>query len=332
VIAVRAKQQIAIKRMKTRHIGLALAAIAVTGLWFGRLAWRAHQNLVTLYARNMPLAEVVSTLERQTWEKIKFDKSMSARITLNVKDAPLWQVLDLVAERAGGRWQRTFAVGSSDSAMKGLESVLEGAEKLEAAGWTNLAPRFSEVEHANLPDASLEQNQATPGRLFHRTLQDGGGGGGGIGGGGSSGGSASSMTTVTSVTISSGGVIDQWSSERLVLENSLLPLLGTEVPDKATAETAAHVASCVHGRSRLYYALEKSPFGTGGMTGPPSSGPRRAGQEPAAPSASDVGAMVAQALRQQRLLEMSRSPEEQVERRRQNSAAKTRRETNQEGH
>src|SRR5208283_3585815 len=111
--------------MKTRQIGVALAAMAVATIWFGRLAWRAHHNLVTLNARNMPLAEVVSALERQTWEKIRFDKSMSARITLNVKDAPLGQVLDLVAERAGARWQKTFAVGASDSAMKKLESVLE---------------------------------------------------------------------------------------------------------------------------------------------------------------------------------------------------------------
>lgn len=316
--------------MKTRHIGIALAAVAVAGVWLGRLAWRAHHDLVTLYARNMPLAEVVSALERQTWEKIRFDKSMSARITLNVKDAPLWQVLDLVAERAGARWQRTFAVGASDRAMKKLESVLEGAEKLEAAGWTNLAPRCSEMEQPELADGGAEPTTGKQGQ-FTRTVTRSvmrSGGGGGMGRIGSSGGSASSMTTLTSVTLSSGGVIDRWSSERLVLESSLLPQLGPELPDEATAETAAHVASCVHGRSRLYYALEKSPFGTGGMTGPPLRGRRKAGREPDAPI--DVGAKVTQQLQQQRLLELSRSPEEQVERTRQNSAARTPMETNQE--
>src|ERR1700677_2083177 len=114
--------------MKTRTISIALAAVAVAGLWFGRLAWRAHHNLVTLRAHNMTLAEVVRSLERQTWEKIRYDKSMSAKITLNVKDAPLSVVLDLVADRAGARWQKVFAVGGSDSSMKRLESVLDGAE------------------------------------------------------------------------------------------------------------------------------------------------------------------------------------------------------------
>lgn len=55
--------------MKTKQIALALAAVAVAGLWFGRLAWRAHNNLVTLHVRNAPLAEVVRSMERQTWGK-----------------------------------------------------------------------------------------------------------------------------------------------------------------------------------------------------------------------------------------------------------------------
>src|SRR5580700_2845798 len=113
--------------MKTRHIGIALAAVVVAGLWFGRLAWRAHHNLVTLRAHNMPLADVVRSLQRQTWEKIRYDKSMTAKITLNVKDAPLSVVLDLVADRAGARWQKIFAVGGSGAAMNSLESVLDGA-------------------------------------------------------------------------------------------------------------------------------------------------------------------------------------------------------------
>src|SRR5277367_4154129 len=112
--------------MKTKQIGIALAAVAVVAIWFGRLAWRAHRNLVTLHVRNMPLADVVKSMERQTWEKIRFDKSITARISLNVVDAPLSRALDLVADRAGARWQKTFAVGATDLAMAKLEAVLEG--------------------------------------------------------------------------------------------------------------------------------------------------------------------------------------------------------------
>jgi hypothetical protein len=314
--------------MKTRHIGIALAAVAVAGIWFGRLAWRAHHNLVTLHARNMPLAEVVSSLERQTWNKIRFDKSMSARITLNVKDAPLWRVLDWVAERAGARWQKTFAVGASDGAMKKLESVLDGAEKLDAAGWTNLAPRFSEREHPDLPDGGPEPTDGKQDQFTHTFTRSAGGAG--LGGGRSAGAPTDTTTGafMTTETFSSGGVIDRWSSERLVLESSLVPRLGSELPGEATAETAARVASSVHGRSRLYYALEKSPFGGGPTAGPPLSGPRKPGHEQAA--FIDAGANITQMLRQQRLLELSRSPEEQVERARQHGVIRTRLETNQQ--
>src|SRR5271170_2302593 len=69
-------------KMKTRQFVIILAtALVLAGLWFGRLAWRAHRNLVTLHARNMPLADVVRSLEHQTCEHIRFDKRLRAKIT-----------------------------------------------------------------------------------------------------------------------------------------------------------------------------------------------------------------------------------------------------------
>jgi hypothetical protein len=320
------------KRMKTRKIAIALAALAVAGIWFGRLAWRAHYNLVTLHVHNMPLADVVRSLERQTWEKIRYDKSMNARITLNVKDAPLSVVLDLVADRAGGRWQKIFAVGASDGAMATLESVLVGATKLDAAGWTNLAPRFSELALENPPGPIVGQNvigggappehlEGQPGLIFHRALLPSGGPSGGRSG---EGGGAQMVAFLPD------GTTDQWSSQRLVLESSLLPLLGPALPSEATAETAARVASSVHGRNRLYYALAKSPFEMGPMAGGGRtlSGSPKAGFEHIAPG--DPVANMAQMSQQRRLRELSRSPEEQVERARQNGASRTRLEMHQE--
>src|SRR5579872_5996251 len=158
------------EQMKAKQIGILLVALAATGLWLGRLAWRIHHNMVTLHARNMPLAEVVRSLERQTWEKVRFDKSMNARITLNVEEVPLEQVLDLVADRAGGRWQKTFAVSASDGAIKKLESALESAGKLGPAGWTNIAPQFNETGDAEFPGGGPEPAAGTPGPFFHRTF------------------------------------------------------------------------------------------------------------------------------------------------------------------
>jgi hypothetical protein len=316
--------------MKTIQIGIALAAVSVAGIWFGRLAWRAHHNLVTLHVRNMAFGDVIRALERQTWEKIRFDKTINARISLNVEDAPLSRALDLVADRAGARWQKTFAVGASDGAMAKLESVLAGATKLDAAGWTNLAPRFSELALENPPGpiesqdsagggAAPEHIEGKPGLIFHRALLPGSSGGGSDAAGGA-----------RMVTFLPDGTTDQWSSERLVLESSLLPLLGPELPSEATAETAVRVASAVHGRSRVYYALEKSPIEMRPMTEGrrTSGGPPKPGFEHAAPG--DGIANMAQMSRQRRLRELSRSPEEQVERARQNGASRRRMETHQE--
>jgi hypothetical protein len=359
VIAVKTKQQIANKQMKTRQIGIAIAALAVAGLWFGRLAWRAHHHLVTLHARNMPLAEVVSSLEWQTWEKIKFDRKLGAKITLNVKDAPLDQVLDLVADKAGARWQKTFAVGASAGAMAKLESVLEGAEKLDAAGWTNLAPQFSELALEDPPGAGStigafplpgkalenppgpivgqesigggpvpEQPQGNHPMIMRQRIIPNGVSGGegkseGLGGG------------AKMVTFLPDGTTDQWSTERLVLETCLLSQLSGDLPSEATPEAAAHVASSVHGRSRLYYALEKSPFEARPMPGPGGGrtlhhahGPPQPGDEPIA--LDGAIANMAQMARQNRLRELSRSPEEQVERARQHGANKMRFETTEE--
>jgi hypothetical protein len=308
--------------MKTRKIGIALAALAVAGIWFGRLAWRAHHNLVTLHAHNMPLADVVRSLQRQTWEKIRYDKSINAKITLNVKDAPLSLVLDSVADRAGARWQKVFAVGGSVTAMTKLESVLDGAEKLDSAGWTNLAPRFSELEeNPDLSAAVPEPTEAKPGQIVRRVFRT-------MGGAGRGGSGSVRPGSVQTVSSSAGGGVDQWSSERLVLENSLLPLLGPGLPDEATAETAARVASSVHARSRLYYSLEKSPYETGGMMGPPLTATGKPGQEQV--NFGDPAKMMRQWRQQARLRSLSRSPEEQVERARQKSAARMQMEVNQQ--
>jgi hypothetical protein len=127
--------------MKTKHLFLALAAlIALGGLWFGRAAWRAHRQIVTLHVRNAPLSDVLRKIERQTWRKIRAEKALDARITLNVTDAPLAYVLDSIGEQAGARWTTLHAVYGSANALRSLDTALRGDGKLEPAGWTKLAP------------------------------------------------------------------------------------------------------------------------------------------------------------------------------------------------
>jgi hypothetical protein len=80
----------------------------------------------------------------------------------------------------------------------------------------------------------------------------------------------------------------------------------------------------------LYYALEKSPFEVGPMARGrvKLSGPPERGFEHVSPG--DPVANMEQMSRQRRLRELSRSPEEQVERARQNAASGKRLEIHQE--
>ena len=112
------------------------------------------------------------------------------------------------------------------------------------------------------------------------------------------------------------------------MENSLLSLPGPGLPDEATAETAARVASSVHASSRLYYSLEKSPFESTGMMGQSLTATGKPGQEQV--NFGDPAKQLSQWRRQARLRALSRSPEEQVERARQKGAAKMQMETIQE--
>ncbi len=133
--------------MKAKYLMLGIGAVvALGGLWVGRMAWRAHRQLVTLDVREMPLREVVRKVERQTWKKIRVENALDVRITLRVTDRPLAYVLDRLAEQAGARWSTLYAIYDSGTALKALDSALRGDAKLEPAGWTMIAPKFPEPE------------------------------------------------------------------------------------------------------------------------------------------------------------------------------------------
>ena len=133
--------------MKTTRTLIAMGfVLALAALWLGRVAWRKHHHLVTMHTRNAPLAEVIRQLERQTSEKVLLDKKLDAKVTIEVKNMPLTNVLDLISDQAGARWGKTYAVYDHEGALRRLESALHGETKLEEVGWTNLAPRINDAD------------------------------------------------------------------------------------------------------------------------------------------------------------------------------------------
>jgi hypothetical protein len=121
--------------------------------------------------------------------------------------------------------------------------------------------------------------------------------------------------------------MEEWSPERLVLETLLSTRLGDAIPAKATPETAAETARKVHGKYVTYYALEKPPFAIDpgmnrmvrsmsqrgfhveGTNGPMASG--------------DIRERIAAEARERKMEELSKSPEQQVQRARQKQEAQT---------
>jgi hypothetical protein len=139
--------------MKTGHILLVTGLIvAAAGVWFGRQMWAAHHGLVTLHVRNMPLAEAVRTIAKQINQQIRVDPRLDAKVTLDVTRVPLTQVLDSLADQAGARWGKTYAVYHSERSLGRLERVLKGASTLDAEGWTNLAPQYAKADMPMIPD------------------------------------------------------------------------------------------------------------------------------------------------------------------------------------
>jgi hypothetical protein len=261
--------------MKTKHlvVGVALL-VAAAGGWAGRLAWRAHRQLVSLNVREMPLRQVLRQMEWQTWKKIRAEQALDARITLHVSDKPLSYVLDRVAEQAGAHWSTLYAVYHSDAARRALEQKLSGDGQLEKVGWSILAPKAPEFENsaaegpggvlprpspAGAPDAesAAESANRPPGpggvMMFRRNSANG-----------------------VMFAQNGQGQTERWAPEELLAEQALTNRLGTDYSAAPNAQTAQEAAQRVNGRWTSYLALRKSIMGVGFA----GAGPRRPGTGP----------------------------------------------------
>src|SRR5262249_51782826 len=271
--------------MKTKHVWLVTGVLILSiGLWFARAAWRVHRGLVTLHARNMPLAEVLRKIEGQTRKKIEAEKVLDARITLNVVNKPLAYVLDRLAEQAGARWSTVYAVYNSRSALDRLETALRTDGKLEPAGWTKIAPEQpilkEPIELGALPPPgpNLDVQPLPPdfasGRVVTASedveIKNPSGEAPTLKGRPDA---AFRMPKAIRVVRKGGdddgGVQEEvWTAEELVLEAGLKGRLGNDQPNDEISAAAAETARKVNGRWTTYVALRKSAFGMA-FGGPP---------------------------------------------------------------
>lgn len=116
-----------------------LAVIGTLGIssCCGYFAWRAQSNLVTLHVRNAPIADVVSSLRWQTWEKIILHTNVTGRVTLDVRKMPLNNVLALIGEQVNARWTAVFPIYREKTALVSLERALRGEVEFANTAFTN---------------------------------------------------------------------------------------------------------------------------------------------------------------------------------------------------
>jgi len=257
--------------------GLALLGLA----WLGKAALRSHDHLVTLRVRNAALAEVVRNIERQTSERIPVDKDLEAvKVTLEVKNMPLADVLDLLCDQTCARWSETFAVYGSGRALPRLESVLRGDLSFDVAGWTNATavssgggvhtthsagagtppvlsgwPRSHRAVMKSQPDGSTKMAMlGVNGEVkVTRTLPDG---------------SSQDLQPDSEPGLvrallndgDGGPMGDGWNPTQLVLESSIVGAFGEEVPSQPSPECARQAAERAHGKWKTYYVIQSSPW------------------------------------------------------------------------
>ena len=123
--------------MQPRRILLAVIGAAVVFL-VGNRAYRAHANLVTLSVRNMDVRRVVSKLEWQTWKRIVVNKNVVGKVTLDVHNVPLDEVLNIVSLQTDARWTRLYPIYSTRKSIAKFNQVLRGDLPPAGSGWVSL--------------------------------------------------------------------------------------------------------------------------------------------------------------------------------------------------
>jgi hypothetical protein len=123
--------------MRPSRIFLAALILAAV-VWGAYRAYRAHANLVTLTVRNMEVQRVVSKLQWQTWEKIVLSKGVSGKVTLQVHNVPLDEVLNIVGLQTDSRWTRLYPIYSTRKSLATFEKVLQGNAPPAGNGWSGL--------------------------------------------------------------------------------------------------------------------------------------------------------------------------------------------------
>lgn len=141
---------------KTFWIALIVGVLA----YGGRLAWRAHRDLVSLDVHDVELSQVVRALRWQTWEPIFVGANVTGRVTLRVHNQPLEVVLDILNDQVNGRWTAVYPLYTSRKSLRVAEALARGDIAPPVAGWTQWNARPTATPG---PSPDLRKGTRAPG-------------------------------------------------------------------------------------------------------------------------------------------------------------------------
>ncbi|GEM_PF-1951953 len=149
---------------RTRAV-VALVAILVVAVI--AVAYFLPSKLVTLNVRDADVQEVVRSVARQSGETILVPSDAKGNVTINVRKKPVSDVLEIITNQLGGRWQEFYAVSDSRDSIGALKIFLtDGGEaqgwRIRGFGWG--AADGDEFDWIPMPDKISYEAAAKPAR------------------------------------------------------------------------------------------------------------------------------------------------------------------------
>ena len=231
---------------------LAVLIVAVGAIWGGNRIYRASSKIVTLSVRNEDVREVVRKIEQQTWETIPVHQDVKGKVTLDVIDAPLAEVLSVVAEQTRARAQELQPLYSSAASLNNFLSATRGEADPAKVGWTKL----EDVIHPPLaapPRQGTSAEQPITLQLTNRDLR------------------------------LAGLAFARLAQVQVVPEDGTQGTISLQLQGASPKAAAAALAAGVSRETKAYIALlpgsglmggpGMGPGGPGGPPGPPGAGP-----------------------------------------------------------
>jgi len=124
--------------VKTNRAKLIWISLGIFLAVFGYFAVRAHLKIVTLHVQNADVRDVIRKIQWQIWEPILVNREVRGRVTLQVRNAHLEDVLGLIEQQTGGRWTLMYPLYSTRKNVTDFKKAVRGEVRLERSNWTNL--------------------------------------------------------------------------------------------------------------------------------------------------------------------------------------------------